>query len=194
MLQAEEISKKKGGTVLKVMLDDLPKTCDVGTKKDSKGKKVSWIGFKLHIDTIDGDIPITTFLSSASMHDSQAAIPLGIMSNEKVSTLYDLMDAAYDAEGIKRHSRSLGHVPLIDSNPQNKTEKADELKRQRILGFIPPEKKRYNERSAAERVNSRLKDDFGGEMVRVRGNAKVFCHLMFGILALTVDQLLNLVR
>jgi hypothetical protein len=28
--------------------------------------------------------------------------------------------------------------------------------------------------------------------VRVRGAAKVFCHLMFGVLALTVDQLMRL--
>jgi len=29
--------------------------------------------------------------------------------------------------------------------------------------------------------------------VRVRGHAKVMCHLMFGIVALTVDQLLRFV-
>ncbi|MDM8563878.1 transposase [Candidatus Marithioploca araucensis] len=40
----------------------------------------------------------------------------------------------------------------------------------------------YRERSASERVNGRLKDEFGGRHVRVRGNAKVLCHLMFGIL------------
>ena len=28
------------------------------------------------------------------------------------------MDAAYDAEQIREHSRSLGHVPLIDVNPR----------------------------------------------------------------------------
>jgi hypothetical protein len=43
-----------------------------------------------------------------------------------------------------------------------------------------------------ERVNSRLKDEFGAAMVRVRGNAKVMCHLMFGIVALTADQILRL--
>ena len=52
---------------------------------------------------------------------------------------------------------------------------------------------RYNERSGAERVNGRLKDDFGKRYVRVRGHAKVLCHLMFGILALTCDQLLRLI-
>ena len=41
-----------------------------------------------------------------------------------------------------------------------------------------------------ERVNARLKDEFGGRTVRVRGHAKVMCHLMFGVLALTANQLL----
>jgi len=41
----------------------------------------------------------------------------------------------------------------------------------------------------AERVNARLKDEFGGRCVRVRGAIKVKCHLMFGVLALAVDQL-----
>jgi hypothetical protein len=30
-------------------------------------------------------------------------------------------------------------------------------------------------------------------MIRVRGHAKVMCHLMFGIVALAVDQILRLV-
>jgi hypothetical protein len=42
-------------------------------------------------------------------------------------------------------------------------------------------------------VNDGLKDDFGGRYVRVRGHAKVLCHLMFGILALTINQLMRLV-
>ena len=36
------------------MLDDLPTACDVGTKKNSKGYKVIWIDYKLHIDAADG--------------------------------------------------------------------------------------------------------------------------------------------
>lgn len=49
---------------------------------------------------------------------------------------------------------------------------------------------RINEGSTVERVNGRLKDEFGGRMVRVRGHSKVMCHLMFGIVALTVNQLM----
>ena len=45
-----------------------------------------------------------------------------------------------------------------------------------------------------ERVNGRLKDEFGARHIRVRGHGKVLCHLMFGVLALTVDQLLRLLN
>jgi hypothetical protein len=41
-----------------------------------------------------------------------------------------------------------------------------------------------------ERVYSRLKDEFGARIIRLRG--KIMAHLMFGVLALTVDQLLKL--
>ena len=51
---------------------------------------------------------------------------------------------------------------------------------------------RYKERSASERVNSNLKDNFGGRFVRVRGHQKVFSHLMFDLLALTIDQTIRL--
>ena len=40
------------------MLDDLPTDCAGGTKKNSKGYKETWIGYKLHIDVADGQIPI----------------------------------------------------------------------------------------------------------------------------------------
>jgi hypothetical protein len=119
------------------------------------------------------------------------------MTKERVTNLYDLMDSAYDAPEIHEYSRKLDHVPLIDINPRRdkalKEELANESKRQNVANYQTAEKQRYNERGTVERVNGRLKDDFGGRMVRVRGHAKVMCHLMFGILALTADQLLNIV-
>ena len=45
----------------------------------------------------------STLLTSASLHDSQAAIPLATLSAERTTNLYDLMDAAYDAEQIREH-------------------------------------------------------------------------------------------
>ncbi|MDQ7057426.1 MAG: hypothetical protein Q9N62_02845 [Ghiorsea sp.] len=85
------LEKQSDGMSLQAMLDDLPTACDVGTKRNSKGHKTSWVGYKLHIDAADGGIPISCLLSSASMHDSQAAIPLAEISNTRVSSLYDLV-------------------------------------------------------------------------------------------------------
>lgn len=164
-------------------LADLPKSCNVGCKKNSKGYKQTWIGYKLHLDVVDGDIPISAILTSASLHDTQVAIPLAQMSDDRVTNLYDLMDAGYDAKEIHEFSQRLGHVPIIDNNPGRGKEKKQ---------MSPAEKERFKERSAAERVNSNLKDNYGGNHIRVRGAAKVACHLMFGLLALTATQLYNL--
>ena len=50
---------------------------------------------------------------------------------------------------------------------------------------------RFRERATAERGNSRLKDEFGCRLLRVRGHKKAHLHVMFGILALFADQLLK---
>jgi hypothetical protein len=54
------------------------------------------------------------------------------------------------------------------------------------------QEQRFHICTMSERVNARLKDEFGGRTLRVRGDTKIMAHLMFGILALTVDQLLRL--
>lgn len=179
------------------MLNDLPKACDVGTKKNSKGYKETWIGYKLHLDVADGQIPISCIVTSASVHDSQVAIPLATITAKRITNLYDLMDAAYDCEEIKLYSQSLGHVPIIDINTRRNTHLKAELlaenQRRDFLNFTDPQQQRYNERTTAERTFSRLKDEFGARFVRVRGHAKVACHLGFGLLALSIDQLMRFV-
>ena len=188
------IERQSAGMTLAEMKADLPKACNVGTKRNSKGYKTSWTGYKLHIDAADGGIPVSCILSSASLHDSQAAIPLAEITHQRVTSCYDLMDAAYDSPLIKKHCEALGHVPLIDENPRTTARKAEikeEQKGKRNAGYKTAEDIRYNERSNVERVNGRLKDEFGARMVRVRGPAKVMTHLMFGVIALTVDQLMK---
>jgi hypothetical protein len=189
--------EKQSKMTLEEMLKDLPSQCDIGMKKNSKGYAECWIGYKLHLDIADGCIPISAILTSASVHDSQVAIPLATMTNNRVINLYDIMDAAYDVAGILDYSRSLGHVPLVDKNPRRNTELAKEIeaesKRQKHINWCPPEKIRYNERTTAERANARLKDDFGARSIKVRGHTKVMCHLMFGIIALAADQIMKLI-
>jgi hypothetical protein len=174
--------EQQQGKPLAQLLQELPRDCDRGSKSNAQGYKNSWNGYKLHLDTADCGIPVSALLSSASMHDSLAAIPLSLMTAQRVTNCYDLMDAAYCSSVLREHSRSLGHVPLIDHNPR----------RGEKIGFAPGEAQRYKERTGAERANGRLKDDFGGRHIRVRGHAKVMSHLMFGVLALTADQLLRL--
>lgn len=187
--------ERQGSMSVAEMLADLPKVCTVGCKRNAKGHTETWIGYKLHIDTADGDIPVSCLLTSASVHDSQVAIPLATITAERLRNLYDLMDSAYDAPEIAAHSRSLGHVPIIDANPRRggKAAAAAEARARRHVGHVPAEEIRFRERSAAERVNSSLKDSYGGRTVRVRGHVKVYCHLMFGILALSAERIMNMV-
>ncbi len=178
------------------MLAELPQQCDLGGKKDSHGNDHYWRGYKLHLDVADGQIPISAVLTSASVHDSQVAIPLATISTQRVTYFYEVMDAAYEAYHIEEQSRQLGHVPIIDpkapGGPKSQAKHIPMSKPKRELS--PAQKQRYKERTMVERVNARLKDEFGARHIRVRGAKKVMAHLMFGVLALTVDQLLKLVQ
>jgi hypothetical protein len=178
---------------LSAMLSELPRHCSLGVKTAYDGNQKYWRGYKLHLDVADGQIPISGILTAASLHDSQVAIPLATMTAQRVTSLYDVMDAAYDATEIQEHSRELGHVPII---------RAVQRARKEIpFQGVPPsrpftwaEEDRFKERTMVERVYARLKDEFGGRHIRVRGHRKIMAHLMFGVLALTVDQILKLTR
>jgi hypothetical protein len=165
----------------------LPQACDIGGKKNSKGHTQFWIGYKFHLDVIDGDIPVASVLTGASVHDSQVAIPLAQMSAARVVNLYDLMDAAYDVPAIRQFSEGLGHVPIIAPNARRRDKGT-------IVPLSPAQAARFKERTSAERVNSDLKDNHGGNFVRVRGTAKVAAHLMFGLIVVTVKGLRRLLR
>lgn len=160
----------------------LPKECDWGCKKNSKGKVESWKGDKLHLLVGEGEIPLSAILTSASVHDSQAAPYLLKKGTKKLIPLYTAMDAAYDAKPLWTLCGKLGIVPLIESNSRGKEK----------TPMDPAQAERYKTRSTSERANSLLKECFGGRQIRVRGPQKVFAHLMFGVVVLTATQLLRL--
>jgi hypothetical protein len=186
------LERQSAGMTLEAMLAELPKNCSIGTKMNSRGHQQYWRGYKLHLDVADGQIPISAVLTGAAVHDSQVAIPLATMTAGRVTSLYDLMDAAYDAKAIKDHSRKLGHVPIVDPAKRVGTTKSIIFKPKEPRQFSWAERERFKERTMVERVNARIKDDLGGRTIRVRGAVKVMAHLMFGVLALTVEQLLRL--
>jgi hypothetical protein len=135
-------------------------------------------------------------LTAASTHDSQVAIPLARTSEQRVVWLYDLMDAAYDAQPIIDDCIASGRVPVIDRNTRRdtslKAEIAAERARRRLINIPDPRGLTDKERTTAERANARLKDAFGACDLRVRGHLKAFCHLMFGVAALAADSILRL--
>jgi len=175
------LERQAHAMTLEAMLADLPCHCDLGCKRSSQGIKTAWRGYKLHLDVADGMIPVSAIVTAASVHDSQVALPLGEMSAQRVTSLYDLMDSAYSSDLIRQHCLALGHVPLIAHNPAHGEHP----------GFAPHEAVRFRQRSAVERVNARLKDEFGVRRINVRGAAKVTAHLMFAVLAISADQLLR---
>jgi hypothetical protein len=168
---------KQQSMSLKQMLDDLPKKADGSIKRGYR-----WKGYKFHLDVADGGIPISGMLTSASVHDSQVAIPLEEISSKRVLSFYSLMDSAYDAKEIIDFVTSKGKIPIIDPL-QRKQDKYREL--------CPAQQHRYRERTTVERVFARLKDDFGVRYCRVKEHEKVFSHIMFGVLAYTAQQLIR---
>lgn len=175
------------------MLGELPRHCSLGVKTKEGGNQQYWRGYKLHLDVADGQIPISAILTAASLHDSQVAIPLATMTAQRVTSLYDVMDAAYDATEIYEHSRSLGHVPIVRPVKRNHKEiPFSGRQKWEAREMTWAEQDRFRERTMVERVNARLKDEFGGRQIRVRGASKIMAHLMFGVLVLTADQILKL--
>ena len=106
------------------------------------------------------------------------------------------MDASYDAAPIVADCQAAGRVAIIDRNTRRQTTLKAEIAAERtachIINMPDPDDLIYNERTAVERVNGSIKDDYGGRHLRVRGHLKVFCHLMFGVAAFTASCLLKL--
>jgi hypothetical protein len=159
---------------------ELPKCCDRGGKKGSKGNMEYWVGYKFHVDVAEGCIPIAAVTTSASVHDSQVAIPLEKLSGDRVTYFYSLMDTGYDANLIHEACRQEGHVPIIAAHPHRKTK------------LEPDRARRLKDRYEAEQFNSHLKDGHTGGIVRVRGHSKVHAHLMFGLLVIFAEAVLGM--
>jgi hypothetical protein len=177
------LERHLSGSLADNLLDMPPVHCTHGCKKNAKGHTEHWIGYKLHLSTGDGDVPLCAYLSSASLHDSQPAIILQQSVAQRTrAVLYDLKDAAYDAAAIKAHSQAQGSVPIIDANKRRGAEPPP---------MEPDRARHYKARSSAERVNSNLKDNHGGRTLRVRGASKVMTHLMFGVIVMSAEALIR---
>ena len=199
--QATILEQQKDMTCTKDMLSLVSTKCGVGIKQNSKGNKEVWIGGKLHISVVDGDIPITAFYSSANVHDSSVALPLINETSKRVNYLYDLQDAGYDSNIIREFSKKLNHKPIIDINPKNSKELKEKIKLKKnekdkfeFLNIPQPlDTCHYNQRSMVERVNKYLKEDFGCNNIYYKEAVKVSSVLAFGLLSVCIHQSLKLI-
>jgi hypothetical protein len=124
-------------------------------------------GYKLHLVTGDGDIPLSAYLSSASLHDSQAAIILEQSAAQRTKVVfYQLKDRAYDAQAIREHSVKMGTVPIIERRDyrtapsyQNGTRPCSALQRPQCRGARQLRSQRQTRRAHAASAKSRQSDD-----------------------------------
>jgi len=198
----KRLQQQRAEPDLKKILDELPTACDKGGKKNSKGDTDYWVGYKLHLLTVDGDIPVAALTTSASMHDSGAAIPLMRLAAKRgLRIFYDLFDAAYDAEEIRAEAAALDQVPIIAANVRSaalkaETERLEKLPFSRLdveQALVDTDRRRhFKARSGVERVNSRLKEDPGVRLVRIRGHPKVHALLMCSVLVIFARAVLGL--
>ncbi len=195
------LEQQKDMKTVSDMLELVSTDCGVGVKQNSKGNREVWIGGKLHISAVDGDIPIATFYSGANVHDSSVALALIKETSQRVPYLHDLLDAGYDSDIIREYSKQLDHKPIIDINPKNSKELKQEIERLKeekkkfeLLNLTQSsDEHHYNQRSMVERVNKYLKDDFGCDKIYYQGATKVASVLSFGVLSVCIHQSLKLI-
>jgi hypothetical protein len=65
-------------------VEKIDTACAPGCKKNSHGNTQFRTGYRLHPDVSDCGFPLSAFVSGANVHDSQIAIPLEKMTEDKV--------------------------------------------------------------------------------------------------------------
>jgi len=163
-------------------LGKLNKNCAFGCKKNSQGNIETTKGYKLHLDVSDTGFPLSAVITAANVHDSQVAIPLEKLTEQKVTFCYSLMDAGYDAKAIDGFIRSRGRVPIIDRNKRKDANRPP-------LDYAKQE--RFKIRTAAERAYSHLKDNLIPKSLYVKGYTKVSFVLMASVLCLAAIKYLQ---
>jgi hypothetical protein len=156
-------------------LDALNKKCSWGCKKNSQGNVSFWKGYKLHLDISDAGFPLTACVTGANVHDSQLAIPMEKITEQRVTFFYSLMDSAYDAQAIKDFIFSRDRVSIIDPNPRNN---------KYYVPLDPAKQERYKIRTTVERANSHLKDNLIPKSLYVKGYTKITFVLFSAVVCL----------
>ena len=146
-------------------LKKLNKKCSKTCKKNSKGDKEYYIGYKIHLAVDDNGIPISSIITGANVSDYKPAIPLIRMSNERVRFLYVLMDKGYDSQEIENATKRIDSIPIIDPKTKRNGFKKE---------MDPCYRERYKIRTTVERANGELKECFLSNKLYSRGKDAIF--------------------
>ena len=153
--------------------------CSVTGKKNSKGNMEWFIGYKAHLAVDDNGIIVAHHVTGASVHDSQVAIPLMRIADERCDYLYALMDGGYTSERIETFAHSIGKVPIIDRHADRNGNKKE---------MEPCKAERYKARTTVERTNSELKECFLPGKLYSRGKKGIF-QIELSILMLDIKKI-----
>jgi hypothetical protein len=96
----ETAIEKQVYEIVEDSLKNIDTACAHGCKKNSHEVTRFWTGYKWHLDVSDTGFPLSAFVNGTNVHDSQLAIPLEKMTENKVFFCYSFMDAAYDCSVI----------------------------------------------------------------------------------------------
>ncbi len=146
---------------------------DFGTKRNSQGFQETNFGVKIHAEVAGNGVPVNIFISAASVHDSQVAIPLMKKNSLIFSRGFHLMDAGYDDKNI----REFTPLSLIDFNHRRNKNK-DIVQRK----FTEQEALIYNNRGNVERFNSEIKKILNTKYLNASSLAKAKSHVYGAVL------------
>jgi IS5 family transposase len=154
-------------------------------KTDSQGQKASVFGFKLHLMVdCETELPISAHVSAGNIHDYKRASNLLYAARKtygKFHPQYLMADAGYTGLKLERLlDRQFGITPIIPTNAGHKHRHAKAAPIEASSGW----KALFKQRTAVERVNSRLKGQHALNSIRVRRRAKVSAHCFLALVAL----------
>ena len=126
------------------------------------------------------ELPIAIAVTRGNFADvkkAKALLRQGTFTDGRFRPKHVICDAAYSSYDLRRAIRNYGAKPIIDPNAQHKKAVALTIRDDAWKALM-------RQRTAIERVNSRLKLHRRLDSVRVRGKAKVWLHAMLSVVVL----------
>lgn len=149
----------------------------VGHKSENK----TWFGFKAHIACCTKtELPIALTVTTASVHDSMRALHLiRKVRKQGIRFTVAVLDAAYDETIIRDYIQNNCQAKaIIDYNPRGTKEPVNIIL-----------EKEYDERTAIERLNSRLKYPLTLDNLLLKGLTNALQHAALNCMAVLCTAL-----